>query len=70
MDVKTYLASLPAWDGQARLDDLTKEQVLAAEIALPVPPGWSGVLAAVVIRRPYCGQSELVAVDVSRLPAS
>lgn len=70
MDAKQFIAGLPAWDGVLRLPSLSKNCVLAAEVSLPVPPGFTGRLATVVVRRPYRAQSELIAVDVSRLPAS
>jgi hypothetical protein len=75
MTAQQFLATLPAWDGQHRLADwlkanLDKEALLAAEVRLPVPPGFTGRLAAVSVRRPYRARIELIAVDVSRLPAS
>jgi hypothetical protein len=70
MDAGSYLASLPQWDGAARVAALSRDDVLAAEVSLPVAPGFTGRLAAVTVRRPYRAQSELIAVDVSRLPAS
>jgi hypothetical protein len=69
MDVKQFLSSLPVWDGIGRLAHLSKDDVLAAEVRLPTAPGFTGRLVATTIRRPYCAQSELIAVDASRLPA-
>lgn len=69
MDAKQYIAGLPQWDGRALLAGLDKDAVLAAEVTLPVAPGFVGRLAAVEVRRPYHGRAELIAVDVSRLPA-
>lgn len=70
MNAQQFMAGLPVWDGQHRLSELLKEDVLAAEVSLPVPPDFTGRLAVVAVRRPYCVQTELIAVDVSRLPAS
>ena len=69
MDAKQFIANLPAWDGVRRIGNLTKVQLLAAEVKLPVPPGFTGRLAVAKVRRPYHDQIELVTVDVSRLPA-
>lgn len=69
MDAKQFLSSLPAWDGIECLTHLDKEAVLAAEVTLPVPPGFTGRLVAVRVRRPHRAQIELIAVDASRLPA-
>ena len=70
MDAKQFIAGLPAWDGCQRVLGLLKEQLLDAEVSLPAPEGFTGVLVAVRVRRPYRAQIELIAVDVSRLPAS
>lgn len=68
MDAKQFLATLPAWDNTDRFDHLRKDDFLDAEVTLPVPPGFTGRLMAVELRRPYRAQTELIAVDVSRLP--
>ena len=69
MDAKQFIAGLPAWDGVQRLDGLTKAQLFAAQVKLPVPTGFTGRLAVAKVRRPYHAQTELVTVDVSRLRA-
>jgi hypothetical protein len=69
MDAKTFIANLPAWDGIERIARLDKETVLAAEVKLPTPAGFTGRLVAVRIRRPHRAQTELIVVDASRLPA-
>jgi hypothetical protein len=70
MDAKTFIATLPAWDGNSHLSPLLdKDAVLAAEVKLPVPPGFTGRLGVVSVRRPYSAQIKLIAVDVCRLTA-
>lgn len=69
MDAKQFIASLPQFDATACLGDFGKKQLLDAQVTLPVPVGFTGRLAAVAVRRPYHAQSELIVVDVSRLPA-
>lgn len=68
MDAKQYIAGLPQWDRQAHLAGLDKDALLAAEVTLPVAPGFVGRLASIEVRRPYHDRTELIAVDVSRLP--
>lgn len=75
MNAKQFLASLPAWDGVGRLDAtisqrLDKEDLLAAEVRLPVPVGTDvSTLRTVLVRPPYQRESRLLLVDASRLPA-
>ena len=68
MDCKQFLSNLPVWDDTDRFDNLRKDDFLDAEVTLPVPPGFTGRLMVVELRRPYHAQTELVVVDVSRLP--
>ncbi len=75
MNTKQYLASLPVWDGVSRLDAATaqrvdKEQLLAAEVRLPVPFGTDvSTFRTVLVRPPYQRESRLLLVDAARLPA-
>lgn len=64
-----FIAGLPTWVERSDLGTFQKEALLAAEVQLPVPSGFTGSLVAISIRRPFRSQSELIAVDVSRLPA-
>lgn len=68
MDAKAYLAGLPTWDGASRLEGLDKDLLLAAEVALPVPPGFQGPLQVISLRRPFSDRTEQVVVALSRLP--
>lgn len=70
MNAKQYIAGLPAWDGVSRLGvAFDKDDLLAAEVPCPPPADFTGRLVAVAVRRPYCAQIELIAVDVCRLTA-
>ncbi|MEC5213299.1 hypothetical protein RCH06_001845 [Polaromonas sp. CG_9.5] len=68
MNAQQFLSSLPVWDDTERFDSVRKDDFLAAEVTLPVPSGFTGCLMVVELRRPYRAQSELIVVDVSRLP--
>lgn len=76
MDAKQYLASLPAWDGIQRLEDwlahqLDKEDLLAAEVSLPLVSGADvSLLRLTQLRRPHELCSRPLLVDVSRLNVS
>lgn len=69
-----FLSTLSAWDGVGRLDSLLsqgldKDDILEAEVTLPVAqPFDASLLRVASIRRPYSRDSELILVDVSRLP--
>jgi len=75
MNARAYFASLPAWDGVNRLDAflaqrIDKDEVLAAEVRLPVPVGTDvSTFRTVLVRPPFQSESRLLLVDVSRLPA-
>lgn len=69
MDAKQFIASLPAWDQSRCLEAFDKDELLDAEVSLPVAAGTVGPLVVVSIRRPYSARIEQVVVDVSRLRA-
>ena len=70
MTAQQFLASLPTWENADCLAQMDKDDVLAAEVRLPVPAGFTGQLVAVEVRRPYRARSELIVVDVCRLRVS
>ena len=70
MTAQQFLASLPAWENADSLAHVDVAFLLAAEVSLPVPPGFTGRLAVVEVRHPYRARIGLIAVDVSRLPVS
>lgn len=56
---------------EPRESPLEKEDLLAAEVTLPLDPACDlSRLRSVKMRRPYALHAELVLVDVSRLPAA
>lgn len=61
------------WDGVPRLEahlNLSKDDVLAAEVSLPlVEPCDVSKLRVARMRRPYSRDAELILVEVSRLPS-
>lgn len=68
MDAKQFMAGLPAFAPGRTFGPLPKDVVLMAEVKLPVPVDFKGELLEVTIRRPYCRDFEVIAIDVSRLP--
>lgn len=76
MNSKQYLDSLPAWDRIQRLDaflaqNLNKDDVLAAEVSLPLVAGVDvSLLRIVKMRRPHEPCNLPLLVDVSRLNAA
>ena len=67
MDAKQFIENLPSWDDTDHFDHVRKDDLLDAEVTLPVPPGFTGRLMVARVRRPYRAQSELIVVDSSRL---
>ncbi len=76
MSARKFIASLPAWDKVCSLEAAfsnvaQKEELLAAEVYLPVPEGTNMAnLRTVQIRPPFERASRLTVVDVSRLRVS
>ena len=68
MDAQQFIASLPQFDDSICLDSFSKQQLFDAQVKLPVPAGFTGRLAGLTVRRPYHARSELIVVDVCRLP--
>lgn len=76
MHFENFKNSLPAFESVKPMDpaaqsQVSKEDLLAAEVALPVPVGTdTSTLSFVAIRPPFSRSGRLAVVDVSRLRVS
>lgn len=70
MNVQQFISGLPAWDNAECLAHLDKDTCMEAEVTLPTPPGFTGRLVVLRVRRAYCARTELIVVDASRLLAA